>query len=112
MAAASDRRAAWGRWRLGLALAAACGAASAAEAPKAPPKAVQCAACHGPNGIGTGPAFPNLAGQKADYLVKALRDFRSGKRQDEVMSVMAKGLTSEEIDELAQYYEALGQQPK
>ena len=55
-----------------------------------------------------GPEFPNLAGQKATYLTKALRDFRSGKRQDEVMSLMAKNLSDTEITQLAEYYESLG----
>ena len=72
-----------------------------------PAKAVQCFQCHGKDGIGLGPDFPNLAGQKATYLVKALRDFRSGKRQDEVMGLMAKPLTDAEINQLAEYYESL-----
>ena len=79
-----------------------------AVAVEPPAKAVQCFQCHGKDGIGLGPDFPNLAGQKATYLVKALRDFRSGKRQDEVMSLMAKPLTDAEITQLAEYYESLG----
>ena len=83
--------------------------AIAADTGKAPAKVVQCATCHGENGIGTGPTFPNIAGQKAAYLVKALSDFRAGKRKDEVMSVMAKDLKDDEIAQLADYYEGLGQ---
>ena len=74
-----------------------------------PSKVVQCAACHGKDGIGTGPTFPNLAGQKVTYLMKAMRDDRSGKRSDEVMSIMAKDLKDEEITQLAAYYESLGE---
>ena len=80
----------------------------AATAAEPPAKAVQCFPCHGKDGVGLGPEFPNLAGQKATYLTKALRDFRSGKRQDEVMSLMAKPLTDAEITQLAEYYESLG----
>ncbi|SAK43250.1 c-type cytochrome [Caballeronia ptereochthonis] len=41
-------------------------------------KAVQCAACHGIDGMSKLPEAPNLAGQTEEYLVKALNDFRSG----------------------------------
>ena len=74
---------------------------------EAPAKANQCLPCHGKDGISTGPEFPNLAGQKATYLTKALRDYRSGKRQDEQMSLMAKGLSDSDITQLSEYYESL-----
>ena len=84
-----------------------CAAKAQTDPPKPPAKAVQCAACHGNNGIGAGPTFPNLAGQKSFYLAKALRDYKAGKRQDEVMSLMAKDLKDEEIEQIAAYYESL-----
>lgn len=66
--------------------------------------AVRCAVCHGANGIATAPDAPNLAGQNEMYLAKALRDFRSGARENEIMSLMAKGLSDADIENLAAYY--------
>jgi len=51
---------------------------------------VACATCHGPIGLAMQPAVPNLAGQSALYLSEQLRNFRSGKRPHEVMSLIAK----------------------
>ena len=67
----------------------------------------QCAACHGQNGIATQPETPNLAGQNEAYLIKALKDYRSGARRHEQMSVMAKGLSDKDIASLAAYYSRL-----
>jgi len=74
-------------------------------------KAVQCATCHGINGIATLPEAPNLAGQNSIYLEKALRDFKSGMRKNEMMSLMAEGLTDTDIENLAAYYASLGCKP-
>lgn len=59
-----------------------------------------CIACHGPNGEGNKPAaFPALRSQHADYLVKALKDFKSGARgnNDNMMHMIAKKMSDEEI---------------
>lgn len=53
------------------------------------------------------PDAPHLAGQPAIYIVEQLKNYRSGKRQNEVMSVMAKPLTDREIDDLAAWYESI-----
>ena len=66
-----------------------------------------CNACHGKDGIGTMPLFPNLAGQKALYLEKQLRAFRDGARRSEVMTIVVKTLTDKDIENLAAYYESL-----
>jgi cytochrome c553 len=71
-------------------------------------KAAQCAACHGIDGLSKQPDAPNLAGQTEEYLTKALGDFRSGARQNEMMSVMAKNLSDTDIANLAAYYHSLG----
>lgn len=72
------------------------------EAGKA--KAVQCAVCHGPQGITTMANTPNIAGQPETYLAQQLRDYKGGKRNNPVMSLMAQPLTDEEIANLAAYY--------
>jgi cytochrome c553 len=68
---------------------------------------VACALCHGPNGVATLPNAPNLAGQQAFYLSEQLKSYRSGKRQNEVMGVIAKPLTDPEISQLAAWYSAI-----
>ena len=67
-------------------------------------KAATCAACHGAEGISAVPMYPNLAGQKEAYLVKQLKDFKSGARKDPVMSAMAMPLTDEDIANVSAYY--------
>ena len=70
----------------------------------AAPKAAQtCVACHGNDGIGILPEYPNLAGQHEDYLQNALRSYRSGQRKNAVMGGMAAALTDADIRELARY---------
>ena len=68
---------------------------------------VACALCHGPTGIATLPNAPNLAGQQAIYLSEQLKNYRSGKRQHEVMGVIAKPLTDAEIAQLSAWYSAV-----
>jgi cytochrome c553 len=66
-----------------------------------------CSLCHGANGIATMPSAPNLAGQQAIYLSEQLKNYRSGKRHHEVMSVIAKPLTDAEIANLSAWYSAI-----
>lgn len=64
-----------------------------------------CVACHGADGIGKAPQYPNLQGQKAAYLEKQLRAFRSGERKDSNMNALAKPLSDVDIANLAAYFE-------
>jgi len=66
-----------------------------------------CALCHGSVGIATLPNAPNLAGQQAIYISEQLRNYRSGKRQNEVMNMIAKPLTDSEISHLAAWFSSL-----
>jgi cytochrome c553 len=69
------------------------------------PKAGQtCVACHGNDGIGIMPEYPNLAGQHADYIEHSLKAYRAGQRKNAVMGGMAAALTDNDIKELAAYY--------
>ena len=77
-----------------------------ADPPAAPEKATVCAACHGADGKATQPVYPNLAGQHANYLAHALREYRDGLRKNAVMAAQAAGLTDAEIKQLAAYYAA------
>jgi cytochrome c553 len=83
------------------------GAAVAGDIAAGKTKAASCAGCHGSDGISANPLWPNLAGQKAPYLVKQLKAFRDGGRQDPMMSAMARPLSDADIENLAAYYSSL-----
>ncbi len=69
-------------------------------------KAVACAGCHGPAGQGI-PPYPALAGKSEDHLLQALKDFKSGKRDNPVMKGMAAGLSDQDMANLAAYFASL-----
>ena len=65
----------------------------------------RCAACHLPDYAGT-KAVARVAGQRQDYLSKALHDYKSGVRSGGGMAAMASvaySLSEEEIEALAHY---------
>ena len=66
-----------------------------------------CAVCHGPMGLASMPSAPHLAGQVPDYLAEQLRNYRSGKRAHEVMAVIARQLSDEDIANLAAWYSSI-----
>ena len=66
--------------------------------------AAGCAGCHGEAGIGGNVSGPGLAGQKADYLVVALKAYKTGARDNPVMSAMAKDLGDADIENVAAYF--------
>ncbi len=66
-----------------------------------------CASCHGPEGISVNPAWPNIAGQKAEYTAKQLTAYRDGTRSDPNMNAYTQTLTDEQIAGLAEYYSKL-----
>ncbi|ROS05556.1 cytochrome c553 [Sinobacterium caligoides] len=80
------------------------GSAVAADIAAGKRQSAMCGACHGATGISAIPMYPNLAGQKALYLAKQLRDFKSGERKDPVMSSMAMALSEADIENLSAYY--------
>ncbi|MGH8273948.1 MAG: c-type cytochrome [Gammaproteobacteria bacterium] len=71
---------------------------------KAPPFAASCAACHGARGVSTNPEYPSLAGQYEDYLLLALKEYKSGKRKNAIMNGEASGLTLAQMKRLAHYF--------
>jgi cytochrome c553 len=87
-----------------LALAGNLQAAGNAAAGKAKAATV-CAACHGPEGNKpAAPENPVLAGQHADYLVKALKDYKTGKRNNAIMKGFAATLSNQDIEDLAAWF--------
>lgn len=75
-----------------------------------------CAACHGADGNSASGAYPKLAGQHAEYLVKQLKDFRpqpGGKpalRSNPIMVGFASALSPQDAIDVAAYFSS--QTPK
>ena len=69
-------------------------------------KAAQvCAACHGPDGNKPSAADqPILAGQHYDYLVRALTDYKIGRRTNPIMKGFAGQLSKQDIEDLAAWF--------
>lgn len=67
-----------------------------------------CLACHGDQGVSVNPVWPNLAGQHQPYLLKELRDIKTGKTRNvlEMRAVMAQ-LNDADLIALATYYSKL-----
>lgn len=75
-------------------------------------RAAVCIGCHGLKGEGKDPvngqpAFPRIAGQIKDYLIKSVNDYKADKRNDPMMSAIAKGLSDTDIVNIASYYSSL-----
>ncbi len=77
---------------------------SSAKKARGKEKAAQCATCHGSIGDGDQPGFPKLAGQYQSYLAQALKDYRSGERDNAIMKGFAAGLSFKDIDDLSAYF--------
>lgn len=69
--------------------------------------AAVCAGCHGAKGISAAGTFPNLAGQKAEYLAAQLKALRDKTRPSPLMGPMAAKLTDDDIANLAAYFSSL-----
>ncbi|HUH59158.1 MAG TPA: c-type cytochrome [Candidimonas sp.] len=102
-----------------LAVTASCaitGQALAADAPigdanAAKSKISMCIGCHGIQGYKA--SFPEvynvpmIAGQNAEYIATALKDYASGTRSFPTMEAVAQTLTPQDIADLAAYYSSL-----
>lgn len=64
----------------------------------------KCDRCHGVNGNSADPFLPALAGQRAEYMVKVLHDYRTRVHQSSTMAAMSDALTEADIESLAAYY--------
>ena len=68
---------------------------------------LRCKPCHGINGISVAPTWPNLAGQKVQYLLAQLQNFKSGARQNPTMQGIVAPLTEEDMNNAAAYFSSL-----
>ena len=67
-------------------------------------KSQTCVACHGETGNSSTAQYPNLAGQYENYLYQSLKAYKSGDRQNAVMSGMVSQLSDQDMRDLAAYY--------
>jgi cytochrome c553 len=81
-------------------------AAQDQDPPEFPEVAKPCVTCHGHDGLGRSPGFPNICGQKSIYMMQQLTMFRDKERHSEVMNITAANLTDEDIRVIAEYYES------
>ena len=63
-----------------------------------------CAACHGENGASTQAQYPILAGQHLYYLYLQLKDFKAGRRENEIMQPIAAALEKDQMMSIAKYF--------
>jgi cytochrome c553 len=67
--------------------------------------AAVCASCHGMDGnLVLADDYPKLGGQHADYLVFALKAYRSGDRDNDLMAPFARDLSDQDIRDLAAWF--------
>ena len=81
-------------------------AQAAGDAQAGKVKAAMCAACHGVNGEGIA-ANPALAGKKEDQLIQAMKEYKSGQRDNAVMKGILSSLSDQDLANLAAYYASL-----
>jgi len=79
-------------------------AAGTVEAGQA--NAAACMACDGMDGNSANPEWPSLAGQHSSYIVKQLKHFKAGERQNVLMAPMAMILADQDMEDLAAYFSA------
>ena len=84
--------------------------ALAGDAAAGKAKAAVCAACHGADGVATIKTYPSLAGQNKEYLVSALKAYKSKQRNGGMAAIMqaqAAGLSDADMENLAEFYSTL-----
>lgn len=91
-----------------VALALASGAQAAAlkgDAAAGEQKAATCGACHGSDGNSAAPTFPKLAGLGDKYLLKQMKDIRSGVRPVAAMAGQVDNMSDQDLADIAAYYD-------
>ena len=77
---------------------------AAGDAERGKQRATICFACHGPDGQSLNPEYPNLAGQKEQYLVKQLTAFKAGERKNPLMTPMVAQLSDQDVFDVAAFF--------
>lgn len=66
--------------------------------------AAVCSGCHGEAGVPMDKTIPNIWGQRREYILKQLLDFKDGHRKNETMSAIVDSLTKTDMEALATYF--------
>lgn len=74
------------------------------DAERGQPLTALCMACHGPDGNSIAAAFPNIAGQNAQYLLKQMQDIKSNARSAPLMTGMLNAFNDQQLEDIAVYY--------
>jgi Cytochrome c553 len=74
-------------------------------------KAEVCSACHGAEGISIVPIFPNLAGQRAEYMYWQLVEYKRGYLPQSTMTPLVADLSDEDMRDIALYFASLPPNP-
>lgn len=82
------------------------GIAQAQDAEAGRKVAGMCRTCHGLDGYAKIPIAPHIGGEPAEYLEAQLLAFKTGARENEMMSVVAAGLSEQQIADVAAWYAA------
>ncbi len=104
---------------LTLALASLTASANAPQAAVAKPDTAKgeasfgaiCAACHGADGNSGTPAYPKLAQQHPEYLIKQLQEYKSGKRDNAIMKGFATALSEDDMRNIAYWLSSKDAKP-
>ena len=73
-------------------------------------KAATCLACHGTGNTVQGVGTPIISGQYKDYLIQAMKSYRSGARDNPVMNSFSNNLSDRDIEDIAAFYSSMESQ--
>jgi cytochrome c553 len=85
-------------------MAFAAGGSTTGDATIGKDKALICTGCHGADGNNTHSEYPVLAGQIESYLLKQLKDFKSGDRIDDHMTSMVLAVEESDFEDIVAYF--------
>ncbi|HEX5339246.1 MAG TPA: cytochrome c [Gammaproteobacteria bacterium] len=86
---------------------------AAGDAAKGKVESATCLGCHGiEDYVNVYPTYrvPKLAGQHAAYIIQALKEYKSGGRDHRTMHAQASSLTEQQMEDIAAYFQSLGDQ--
>lgn len=63
-----------------------------------------CSGCHGEQGVPMDKSIPVIWGQRREYLLKQLWDFKIGHRKNEIMAGIVESLSKTDMEALASYF--------
>lgn len=72
--------------------------------------AQSCGGCHGTQGrLAIDRTFMPLAGLPTDQFVRAMQDFRDGRRPSTLMGAIASGYSDSELQAMGEYYQSISE---